>query len=209
MTIKDFAEENSTTNEVELNNTENEEEIGEEVLEDEIEDEAELDSEWNEDEEEKPQKKRKSGVPKLLAEKNRQAESIKSMAQKIKDQEEEIKRLKADKDTDAEELEDARLEKKMLEMKLADELSKEYPEVDIEDAKAYAKKENLSLTNAFKLLNMDIAEKEGKAQSKSLTGSHYDAGTRVYSQSDLQKMSQADYNKAMEQIEKGKAKFQN
>lgn len=209
MTIKDIADENSTTNEVELNNTENEEEIGEEVLEDEIEDEAELDSEWNEDEEKKPQKKRKSGVPKLLAEKNRQAESIKSMAQKIKDQEEEIKRLKADKDTDAEELEDARLEKKMLEMKLADELSKEYPEVDIEDAKAYAKKENLSLTNAFKLLNMEVAEKQGNAQRKSLTGSHYEAGTRVYTTEDLQKMSQADYNKAMEQIEKGKAKFQN
>lgn len=209
MTIKDFAEENSTTNEVELNNTENEEEIGEEVLEDEIEDEADLDSTENEEEENKPQKKRKSGVPKLLAEKNRQAESIKSMAQKIKEQEEEIKRLKADKDTDAEELEDARLEKKMLEMKLADELSKEYPEVDIEDAKAYAKKENLSLTNAFKLLNMEVVEKQGNAQRKSLTGSHYEAGTRVYTTEDLQKMSQADYNKAMEQIEKGKAKFQN
>lgn len=131
------------------------------------------------------------------------------MAQKIKDQEEEIKRLKADKDTDADELEDARLEKKMLEMKLADKLSTEYPEVDIEDAKAYAKKENLSLTNAFKLLNMEVAEKQGNAQRKSLTGSHYEAGTRVYTTEDLKKMSQADYNKAMEQIEKGKAKFQN
>lgn len=209
MDPKKLAEENSTTNEADLNNTENEEEIGEEVLEDEIEDEADLDSTENEEEENKPQKKRKSGVPKLLAEKNRQAESIKSMAQKIKEQEEEIKRLKANKDTDAEELEDARLEKKMLEMKLADELSKEYPEVDIEDAKAYAKKENLSLTNAFKLLNMEVAEKQGNAQRKSLTGSHYEAGTRVYSTEDLQKMSQADYNKAMEQIEKGKAKFQN
>lgn len=209
MDPKKLAEENSTTNEVDLNNTENEEEIGEEVLEDEIEDEADLDSTENEEEENKPQKKRKSGVPKLLAEKNRQAESIKSMAQKIKEQEEEIKRLKANKDTDAEELEDARLEKKILEMKLADELSKEYPEVDIEDAKAYAKKGNLSLTNAFKLLNMEVAEKQGNAQRKSLTGSHYEAGTRVYTTEDLQKMSQADYNKAMEQIEKGKAKFQN
>lgn len=209
MDPKKLAEENSTTNEVDLNNTENEEEIGEEVLEDEIEDEADLDSTENEEEENKPQKKRKSGVPKLLAEKNRQAESIKSMAQKIKEQEEEIKRLKANKDTDAEELEDARLKKKILEMKLADELSKEYPEVDIEDAKAYAKKENLSLTNAFKLLNMEVAEKQGNAQRKSLTGSHYEAGTRVYTTEDLQKMSQADYNKAMEQIEKGKAKFQN
>ena len=208
MTIKDFAEENSIKNqEAELDSMENEEETLDEV--EDQEEEAELDSESNEDEEEKPQKKRKSGVPKLLAEKNRQAESIKSMAQKIKEQEEEIKRLKADKDTDAEELEDARLEKKMLEMKLADELSKEYPEVGIEDAKAYAKKENLSLTNAFKLLNMEVAEKQGNAQRKSLTGSHYEAGTRVYTTEDLQKMSQADYNKAMEQIEKGKAKFQN
>lgn len=208
MTIKDFAEENSIKNqEAELDSMENEEETLDEV--EDQEEEAELDSEWNEDEEEKPQKKRKSGVPKLLAEKNRQAESIKSMAQKIKDQEEEIKRLKADKDTDADELEDARLEKKMLEMKLADKLSTEYPEVDIEDAKAYAKKENLSLTNAFKLLNMEVAEKQGNAQRKSLTGSHYEAGTRVYTTEDLKKMSQADYNKAMEQIEKGKAKFQN
>lgn len=131
------------------------------------------------------------------------------MAQKIKEQEEEIQRLKKDEKADADELEDARLEKKMLEMKLADELSKKYPDVDIEDAKTYAKKENLSLTNAFKLLNMEVAEKQGNAQRKSLTGSHYEAGTRVYTTEDLQKMSQADYNKAMEQIEKGKAKFQN
>lgn len=148
-------------------------------------------------------------MPKLLAEKNRQAETIKSMAQKIREQEEEIKRLKNDEDADETELEEARREKRMLEMKLADKLSEEYPEVDINEAKAYAKKENLSLTNAFKLLNMDIVEKQGKAQTKSLTGSHYEAGTRVYTQKDLAKMSQTEYNKAIEQIEKGKARFQN
>ena len=148
-------------------------------------------------------------MPKLLAEKNRQAETIKSMAQKIREQEEEIKRLKNDEDADESELDEARREKRMLEMKLADKLSEEYPEVDIDEAKAYAKKENLSLTNAFKLLNMDVVEKKGKAQSKSLTGSHYEAGTRVYTQKDLAKMSQAEYNKAIEQIEGGKARFQN
>ena len=87
MTIINEADENSKTNqeEVELDNTTNEEENSEEILDEETEeDEAELDSEWNEDEEQKPQKKRKSGVPKLLAEKNRQAETIKSMAEKIK-----------------------------------------------------------------------------------------------------------------------------
>ena len=208
MDPKKLAEENSTTNEiVDLDNTENEEETFDET--ENQEEEAELDSMENEDEEEKPQKKRKSGVPKLLAEKNRQAETIKSMAQKIREQEEEIKRLKNDEDADESELEEARREKRMLEMKLADKLSEEYPEVDINEAKAYAKKENLSLTNAFKLLNMDIVEKQGKAQTKSLTGSHYEAGTRVYTQKDLAKMSQAEYNKAIEQIERGKARFQN
>lgn len=207
MDPKKLAEENSTTNEiVDLDNTENEDEI---LSEDENQEEAELDSMENEDEEEKTQKKRKSGVPKLLAEKNRQAETIKSMAQKIREQEEEIKRLKNDEDADESELDEARREKRMLEMKLADKLSEEYPEVDIDEAKAYAKKENLSLTNAFKLLNMDIVEKQGKAQTKSLTGSHYEAGTRVYTQKDLAKMSQAEYNKAIEQIERGKARFQN
>lgn len=207
MDPKKLAEENSTTNEiVDLDNTENEDEI---LSEDENQEEAELDSMENEDAEEKTQKKRKSGVPKLLAEKNRQAETIKSMAQKIREQEEEIKRLKNDEDADESELDEARREKRMLEMKLADKLSEEYPEVDIDEAKAYAKKENLSLTNAFKLLNMDIVEKQGKAQTKSLTGSHYEAGTRVYTQKDLAKMSQAEYNKAIEQIERGKARFQN
>lgn len=207
MDPKKLAEENSTTNEiVDLDNTENEDEI---LSEDENQEEADLDNTENEDEEEKTQKKRKSGVPKLLAEKNRQAETIKSMAQKIREQEEEIKRLKNDEDADESELDEARREKRMLEMKLADKLSEEYPEVDIDEAKAYAKKENLSLTNAFKLLNMDIVEKQGKAQTKSLTGSHYEAGTRVYTQKDLAKMSQAEYNKAIEQIERGKARFQN
>lgn len=208
MGITNFADENSIKNqEAELDSMENEDEILTE--EENQEEEAELDSMENEDEEEKPQKKRKSWVPKLLAEKNRQAETIKSMAQKIKEQEEEIKRLKNDEDADETELEEARREKRMLEMKLADKLSEEYPEVDINEAKAYAKKENLSLTNAFKLLNMDIVEKQGKAQTKSLTGSHYEAGTRVYTQKDLAKMSQTEYNKAIEQIEKGKARFQN
>ena len=171
MGITNFADENSIKNqEAELDSMENEDEILTE--EENQEEEAELDSMENEDEEEKPQKKRKSWVPKLLAEKNRQAETIKSMAQKIKEQEEEIKRLKNDEDADETELEEARREKRMLEMKLADKLSEEYPEVDINEAKAYAKKENLSLTNAFKLLNMDIVEKQGKAQTKSLTGSH-------------------------------------
>ena len=207
MDITNFADENSIKNqEAELDSMENEDEI---LDEEENQEEAELNSEWNENEDEKPQKKRKSGVPKLLAEKNRQAETIKSMAQKIREQEEEIKRLKNDEDADESELEEARREKRMLEMKLADKLSEEYPEVDINEAKAYAKKENLSLTNAFKLLNMDIVEKQGKAQTKSLTGSHYEAGTRVYTQKDLAKMSQAEYNKAIEQIEKGKARFQN
>ena len=208
MGITNFADENSIKNqEAELDSMENEDEILTE--EENQEEEAELDSMENEDEEEKPQKKRKSWVPKLLAEKNRQAETIKSMAQKIREQEEEIKRLKNDEDADETELEEARREKRMLEMKLADKLSEEYPEVDINEAKAYAKKENLSLTNAFKLLNMDIVEKQGKAQTKSLTGSHYEAGTRVYTQKDLAKMSQTEYNKAIEQIEKGKARFQN
>ena len=207
MDITNFADENSIKNQqAELDSMENEDEI---LDEEENQEEAELDSMENEDEEKKPQKKRKSGVPKLLAEKNRQAETIKSMAQKIREQEEEIKRLKNDEDADESELEEARREKRMLEMKLADKLSEEYPEVDINEAKAYAKKENLSLTNAFKLLNMDIVEKQRKAQTKSLTGSHYEAGTRVYTQKDLAKMSQAEYNKAIEQIEKGKARFQN
>nr|DAW46293.1 MAG TPA: hypothetical protein [Bacteriophage sp.] len=207
MDITNFADENSIKNqEAELDSMENEDEI---LDEEENQEEAELDSMENEDEEEKSQKKRKSGVPKLLAEKNRQAETIKSMAQKIREQEEEIKRLKNDEDADESELDEARREKRMLEMKLADKLSEEYPEVDLDEAKAYAKKENLSLTNAFKLLNMDIVEKQGKAQTKSLTGSHYEAGTRVYTQKDLAKMSQAEYNKAIEQIERGKARFQN
>lgn len=210
MTIINEADENSKTNqeEVELDNTTNEEENSEEILAEETEeDEAELDSEWNEDEEEKPQKKRKSGVPKLLAEKNRQAETIKSMAEKIKAQEQEIKRLKAD-NADNEEIEDAKLEKKLLEIRFVEQLAEDYPDVDPDEAKKFSKRENVSIHNAFKLLNMEIAEKQGKAKKKSLTGSHYDAWTRVYTEEDLKKMSQEEYNKAMDAIEKWKAKYQ-
>lgn len=211
MDEKNFAEENSTTNheEVELNNTENEENLDQETMQEEHQEdqeEAELDSTENENEEAKPQKKRKSGVPKLLAEKNRQAETIKSMAEQIKAQEAEIKRLKSES-TDSEELQDARVEKKLLEMQLAQKLAEEYPEVDAEDAKNYAKQEGLSITNAYKLLNLEITQKQSKATSKSLTGEHYDAGMPVYTQKDLAKMSQADYNKAIERIERGKARY--
>ena len=177
MTKVNEADENSTTNqeEVELDNTTNEDEDSEEILDEETEeDEADLDSTENEDEE-KPQKKRKSGVPKLLAEKNRQAETIKSMSEKIKAQEQEIKRLKADNDADDEDIEDAKLEKKLLEIRLTAKLTEEYPDVDPDEAKKFSKRENVSIQNAFKLLNMEVEEKQGKAKKKSLTGSHYDA----------------------------------
>ena len=210
MTKVNEADENSTTNqeEVELDNTTNEDEDSEEILDEETEeDEADLDSTENEDEE-KPQKKRKSGVPKLLAEKNRQAETIKSMSEKIKAQEQEIKRLKADNDADDEDIEDAKLEKKLLEIRLTEKLTEEYPDVDPDEAKKFSKRENVSIQNAFKLLNMEVEEKQGKAKKKSLTGSHYDAWTRIYTQKDLEKMSQDEYNKAMDAIEKWKAKYQ-
>ena len=93
------------------------------------------------------------------------------MAEKIKAQEQEIKRLKADDNADDEAVEDAKLEKKLLEKRLAEE----YPEVDPDEAKKFSKRENVSIHNAFKLLNMEITEKQGKAKKKSLTGSHYDA----------------------------------
>ena len=97
------------------------------------------------------------------------------MAEKIKAQEQEIKRLKADDNADDEAVEDAKLEKKLLEMRFVEQLAEEYPEVDPDEAKKFSKRENVSIHNAFKLLNMEIAEKQGKAKKKSLTGSHYDA----------------------------------
>ncbi len=201
MTNTETAELDSTLNEeieTELDSTTNEEEVEDETEETEENSESE--------EEQKSSKKRKSWVSKLLSDKNTLSSSLKNAMDIISEKEKEIEELKANGGEKAD-IDEALLEKKLAERDLEKELANEYPDVDLSEAKKFAKEEGCKITHAFKLLNIEVADKQRKSSNRTISGSSYDATTPVYSMSDLGRMSQADYNKAVALIEKGKAKL--
>ena len=204
-----IADVNSITNDkAELDSTINEEEQEQESFESEEEESTEETSDEGEEEieDEKPLKQRKSNVPKLLKEKNAQKQTIKVLTEENQNLKDEVERLKTEKAPQAQ-IDEAMLEQKLAERDLARELATQFPDIDTDEARTYAKKEWVSLDKAYKLLAFDYEKKVASSSSKKLTwGGNY-SDTTSYTMADLEKMSPEQYNRAVAKIESWKAKL--
>lgn len=206
-----IADVNSITNDkAELNSTINEEEILEQdsnELEEEESTEETPTDEWNEEDEDgKPLKQRKSNVPKLLKEKNAQKQTIKVLTEENQSLKDEVERLKTEKAPQSQ-IDEAMLEQKLAERDLARELATQFPDIDSDEARNYAKKEWVSLDKAYKLLAFDYDKKAQSSTSKKLTGGGNYSDTTSYTMADLNKMTPEQYNIAVAKIESWKAKL--
>lgn len=204
-----IADVNSITNDkAELDSTINEEELEQESNESEEEESTEETSDEGEEEteDEKPLKQRKSNVPKLLKEKNAQKQTIKVLTEENQSLKDEVERLKTEKAPQAQ-IDEAMLEQKLAERDLARELANEFPDIDSDEARSYAKKEGISLDKAYKLLAFDYDKKVQSSSSKKLTGGGNYSDTTSYTMADLEKMTPEQYNRAVAKIESWKAKL--
>lgn len=203
-----IADVNSITNDkAELDSTINEEEdLEQESNESEEEESTEETSDEEQEEDEKPLKQRKSNVPKLLKEKNAQKQTIKVLTEENQSLKDEVERLKTEKAPQAQ-IDEALLEQKLAERDLARELAVEFPDIDSDEARTYAKKEGISLDKAYKLLAFDYDKKVQSSNSKKLTGGGNFADTTSYTMADLEKMTPEQYNRAVAKIESWKAKL--
>ena len=204
-----IADVNSITNDkAELDSTINEEEVEQESNELEEEESTEETSDEGEEEteDEKPLKQRKSNVPKLLKEKNAQKQTIKVLTEENQNLKDEVERLKTEKAPQAQ-IDEAMLEQKLAERDLARELATEFPDIDSDEARTYAKKEGISLDKAYKLLAFDYDKKVQSSSSKKLTGGGNYSDTTSYTMADLEKMTPEQYNRAVAKIESWKAKL--
>lgn len=204
-----IADVNSITNDkAELDSTINEEELEQESNESEEEESTEETSDEGEEEteDEKPLKQRKSNVPKLLKEKNAQKQTIKVLTEENQSLKDEVERLKTEKAPQAQ-IDEAMLEQKLAERDLARELATEFPDIDSDEARSYAKKEGISLDKAYKLLAFDYDKKVQSSSSKKLTGGGNYSDTTSYTMADLEKMTPEQYNRAVAKIESWKAKL--
>lgn len=198
-----IADVNSITNDkAELDSTINEEEVEQESNESEEEESTEETSDEGEEEteDEKPLKQRKSNVPKLLKEKNAQKQTIKVLTEENQSLKDEVERLKTEKAPQAQ-IDEAMLEQKLAERDLARELATEFPDIDSDEARTYAKKEGISLDKAYKLLAFDYDKKVQSSSSKKLTGGGNYSDTTSYTMADLEKMTPEQYNRAVAKIE--------
>lgn len=203
-----IADVNSITNDkAELNSTINEEELEQESNElEEVESTEETSEETEEAEDEKPLKQRKSNVPKLLKEKNAQKQTIKVLTEENQTLKEEVERLKTENAPQAQ-IDEAMLEQKLAERDLARELAEEFPDIDSDEARSYAKKEGISIDKAYKLLAFDYDKKVQSSNSKKLTGGWNFSDITSYTMADLEKMSPEQYNRAVAKIESWKARL--
>lgn len=204
-----IADVNSITNDkAELDSTINEEDTEQESNELEEEESTEETSDEGEEEteDEKPLKQRKSNVPKLLKEKNAQKQTIKVLTEENQSLKDEVERLKTEKAPQAQ-IDEAMLEQKLAERDLARELATEFPDIDSDEARSYAKKEGISLDKAYKLLAFDYDKKVQSSSSKKLTGGGNYSDTTSYTMADLEKMTPEQYNRAVAKIESWKAKL--
>ena len=198
-----IADVNSITNDkAELDSTINEEDLEQESNESEEEESTEETSNEGEEEteDEKPLKQRKSNVPKLLKEKNAQKQTIKVLTEENQSLKDEVERLKTEKAPQAQ-IDEAMLEQKLAERDLARELATEFPDIDSDEARSYAKKEGISLDKAYKLLAFDYDKKVQSSSSKKLTGGGNYSDTTSYTMADLEKMTPEQYNRAVAKIE--------
>lgn len=193
----DQAELDSTTNEeqAELNSTTNEaeqESISEEESTEETSDENE--------EGEKPLKQRKSNVQKILKERSAQKQTIRVLTEENQSLKEEVERLRQEKAPQSQ-IDEAMLEQKLAERDLANKLAEEFPEIDSDEARTYAKKEGISIDKAYKLLAFDYDKKAVSSTSRKLTGGGNYSDTTSYTMADLNKMTPEEYAKAVDKIE--------
>lgn len=98
-------------------------------------------------------------------------------------------------------IDEAMLEQKLAERDLARELATEFPDIDSDEARTYAKKEGISLDKAYKLLAFDYDKKVQSSSSKKLTGGGNYSDTTSYTMADLEKMTPEQYNRAVAKIE--------
>lgn len=202
-----IAEDNSITNaQAELDSTTNEEQAELDSTTNEAEQESISEEESTEgtsdenEESEKPLKQRKSNVQKILKEKNAQKQTIRVLTEENQSLKEEVERLRQEKAPQSQ-IDEAMLEQKLAERDLANKLAEEFPEIDSDEARTYAKKEGISIDKAYKLLAFDYDKKAVSSTSRKLTGGGNYSDTTSYTMADLNKMTPEEYAKAVDKIE--------
>lgn len=208
-----IAEDNSITNaQAELDSTTNEEQAELDSTTNEAEQESISEEESTEEtsdeneESEKPLKQRKSNVQKILKEKNAQKQTIRVLTEENQSLKEEVERLRQEKAPQSQ-IDEAMLEQKLAERDLANKLAEEFPEIDSDEARTYAKKEGISIDKAYKLLAFDYDKKAVSSTSRKLTGGGNYSDTTSYTMADLNKMTPEEYAKAVDKIESWKARL--